>query len=576
MESEKITIMKTHEMYSFEEVSRNKSLILKIVNEDRTSKFKKNMHESRKYWLGDETPIHKRNVQSIKVAGSEIKDPTAANNKLLLRDFKKIVKQAANYSFAKPITLKGFKEAAMKNIDEMLRSNKWQNKLLGFSIDSQRFAVGYLYPYVDKDKFRFKRFDPSDIITFYSDGEGDVLDGFIRYYQTWDYTTIKTKQKKQQEDKVKVRITRVELYSNSLKSTYGIVDGEIQPYDERYFPEAGKLHTEPLLFQETTDGETKESKEKVLKSWTHVPLISMWFDFESGMTQLHELKEYIDAGSINLSDWANDVEDIQEAIWVLKGYDSKSLLQFIKDMKEKKAISLGDNEKAEATPHQNTIPTEARDKLITHVREAIYSYGRAVDTRQIPKSGDLRNIQIEAMFADQDEKATEFEAQMTAALNALLTFFQDFRTIKGEKALETDGMTSFVYKRTKIQNQTELLSSNAGQIGVVSEETRLSNHPWVTNPTAEIEKLAAEGEPMVVATNVDGALTPEQQEALAGNSKQLNGAQMQSLISIVQAFAEEDMTQEAAITSLSLIGVDRPTAAKIVVKTNKKPIEPTE
>ena len=574
MESEKVTRTKTVEKYSFNEILKSKKLIMTVVNEDRNSGFKKSMATSREYWIGDKAPIHRRNVTAVKLQGKRIVDPTKANNKLFLRDFKKIVKQAANYSFAKTITIKGFAETALKDIAAMLEFNNWQKRLLGLSIDSQRFAVGYFYPFIEAGKFRFRRFDPSDIITFYSDGEGDVLDGFIRYYKIWDYTTIKNKDK-QTNEKTKVLITKVELYTEGMQHNYGIVEGTIQPYNKKWFPQAGILHVHPLITQTLKDGETGETKEETLLKWSQVPLISMWFDWESGMTALHELKEYIDAGSINLSDWANDVEDIQEAIWVLKGYDSKSLLTFIEDMKKKKVVALGDQEGADATPHTNEIPTEARDKLLVLIKQAIYAYGRAVDTQQIPKSGDLRNIQIEAMFADQDEKATEFETNMSVVLNGLFGFFNDFKVITKTDKLTVEKTIQYVYTRTKIQNESELLNSNAGQVGIVSEETRLSNHPWVTNTAEEMERLAGEGEPMAVATNVDGVLTPEQQEALAGNTKQLNGAQMQSLISIVQAFADNEMTQNAAVTALSLIGVDKATAEKIVVKTNKKP-EPTE
>ena len=560
MESDKVTTSKVVEKYSFTEILKNPALILTVISEDRNSTFKKNMAESRKYWIGTDAPIHKRNVTSFKVQGKEIKDPTKANNKLFLRDFKKIVKQAANYSFAKPITIKGFAETAMKEIAEMLKLNKWQKKLLGFSTDSQRFAVGYFYPFIENGKFRFRRFDPSDIITFYSDGEGDELDGFIRYYKVWDYTTMKVKEK--QTGKQKVLITKVELYTKGMQHNYGIVEGKIAPYNKKNFPQAGKLHVEPLITQTLKDGVTGEEKEKTLLAWQQVPLLSMWFDFESGMTALHELKEYIDAGSINLSDWANDVEDIQEAIWVLKGYDSKSLLTFIEDMKKKKAISLGDNDNADATPHTNEIPTEARDKLIKIIRESIYKYGRAVDTGQIPMTGDLRNIQIEAMFADQDEKATEFETSMTSTLNGLFLFFQDFRKIIKSDELKTEGLVSFIYTRTKIQNETELLSSNAGQVGIVSEETRLSNHPWVTNTQQEMDRLASESEPMAVQTLE--SLTTEQKEALKQNTKQLTAPEMQSLITIIKEVNAGTMKRDAAVEALTLLGVDTETSKKII------------
>lgn len=563
MESEKVTRTKTIEKYSFTEILKSKALIMTVVNEDRNSGFKKSMATSREYWIGDKAPIHRRNVTTMKLQGKQIQDPTKANNKLFLRDFKKIVKQAANYSFAKTITIKGFTETALKDIADMLKLNNWQKRLLGLSIDSQRFAVGYFYPFIENNKFRFRRFDPSDIITFYSDGEGDVLDGFIRYYKVWDYTKIKNKDNKTNE-KTKVLITKVELYTNGMQHNYGIVEGTIEPYSKKWFPQAETIFVHPLITQTTKDGATGETKEETLLKWSQVPLLSMWFDFESGMTALHELKEYIDAGSINLSDWANDVEDIQEAIWVLKGYDSKSLLTFIEDMKKKKVVALGDSENADATPHTNEIPTEARDKLITLIKQAIYSYGRAVDTQQIPKSGDLRNIQIEAMFADQDEKATEFETNMTVVMNGLFGFFNDFKVITKTDPLKAEKAIEFVYTRTKIQNESELLSSNAGQIGVVSEETRLSNHPWVTNTQQEMDRLAGEGEPMAVQT-LEG-LTPEQKEALNKNTKQLTAAEMQSLIAIIKEVNAGTMKRDAAVEALGLLGVDTETAKKIIAE----------
>ena len=71
----------------------------------------------------------------------------------------------------------------------------------------------------------------------------------------------------------------------------------------------------------------------------------------------------------------------------------------------------------------------------------------------------------------------------------VMRFLNRYLQINGQTPV---GDYDVTFNRSMIMNETEILTANAGQQGNVSDETRLSNHPWVDDVAEEQERLEAE------------------------------------------------------------------------------------
>jgi hypothetical protein len=126
--------------------------------------------------------------------------------------------------------------------------------------------------------------------------------------------------------------------------------------------------------------------------------------------------------------------------------------------------------------------------MLENLETAIYKFGMAVDPSKT-KGGSLTNVHIKAMFANLDLKASEFEQQVRDFIWRLLYFVNTYRQ---QARQQPTTLKKIRFDRSMIINEAELLEANAGQLGTVSDETRLGNHPWVDDVEAEKERLEAE------------------------------------------------------------------------------------
>jgi len=113
-----------------------------------------------------------------------------------------------------------------------------------------------------------------------------------------------------------------------------------------------------------------------------------------------------------------------------------------------------------------------------------------VNTNQIGE-GNITNVVIKSRFTNLDLKASQFEGELKEFLYILIDFVNKYREISRESPIKVDDI---VFNRSVIMNEVELLKANQEQLGVISEDTRLSNHPWVSDTEEEVKKMKEESE----------------------------------------------------------------------------------
>ncbi len=217
-------------------------------------------------------------------------------------------------------------------------------------------------------------------------------------------------------------------------------------------------------------------------------------------------KDIIDALDKLVSGFANDCDDIQEVIWVLKNYNGeKEVPVYDKDgkqvldadgapvmrpvdvpqmMKLKKFVTVDENGGVDKI--QNEIPYEARQAFRDILNDEFWTAAMAVNPNP-PTAGNQSGVYIDYLYGLLELKSglmeTEFRSSIDEFLRAILHY------------LGADETKQFIqtWKRTKPQNNTEtatILSTLPET--VMSDETKTKNAPFVTDWQAERAQIEKE------------------------------------------------------------------------------------
>lgn len=206
-------------------------------------------------------------------------------------------------------------------------------------------------------------------------------------------------------------------------------------------------------------------------------------------SDLDAIKALVDAYDKTLSGFVNDLEDVQEVIFVLTNYGNTDLKEFLHDLKYYKAIQTeynGSDDKSGISTLTIDIPVEARDKLLELLRSSIFQLGQGVDPQQQgfdSTSGEAMKFLYSLLELKAGLMETEFRPR----------FGELVRAICRRYGKEPKQITQ-TWTRTAIRNDAELAAMCQQSVGIISTKTILKNHPFVENAEKEEKELAAEKE----------------------------------------------------------------------------------
>ena len=402
-------------------------------------------------------------------------DLSKANEKARHSYLQELVNQCTNYLTSKPMKIdykSNISDEIKNKVDDELYKN---NNFLSFiqnNIDNiQLYGRSFFRIVKNQDgENRFIIYDPKEMIMFYDDFDEPIL--AIRYY-TKTELTADNKGKKAFE-----KVQYAEIYDKDYKETWKKSKKGQWEKGEREYVYAKK--------QTFINAETKEvMAENVEPMDNQVFPIIEWKFNKDCIPTLSNIKDFIDLQDINLSDLANNVEDIQEAIWILENYNGQNLQEFMEDLKVKKAIKVG----AGGSAHSETvqIPIEARTKLYELCDKNIYKFGFGINFSDRQSLGNVTGVGLRWSYAPLEQKANAIENNGQEPLN---NFFNILFRLLGIDYDSND--LEFVFDRTMIANEQEQTATVMSASQVLSQKTILSNLPMVKDVDEEIKQLEEE------------------------------------------------------------------------------------
>jgi len=416
------------------------------------------MLTGQRYYVGDHDILQRKRT-AIGEDGELIEVQNLSNNKLVHAFVRKLVDQKVGYLLGKPLSIQTENQEYLDLLNEIF-DKSFLRLLKNLGKEAVNKGKAWLHVYYDEDgRLSFKKIPSEEIIPLWRDADHTKLDAAIRVYEIEAY-----------EGTQKRIITKVEFWDTAGVRRYVLDNGGLVPDVE-----VGEVGSHFVVVQ----GEQEQGM-----NWQRVPFVCFKYNDEE-LPLIQVIKSLVDDYDAKTSDHANNLEDLPNSIYVLKNYDGQDLGEFRRNMSTYRAVKvMGDGG---VDTLSIDIDTEATEKHLDRLRKDIYEFGRGVDT-QSERFGDKSGIALKFLYADLDLDCNTIETEFQASLEHLLWFVNVHLANTGAGEF-MDEKVEFIFNRDVIINETEAITNAKNSVGLISDETIVAQHPWVTDVQVELERI---------------------------------------------------------------------------------------
>ncbi len=373
-------------------------------------------------------------------------DPTKPDWRMYTNYHQNLVDQKVAYAVGNPVTFTSDNEKALKTVQEVL-NHRWDNKLMDILTAASNKGIEWIQPYIDEDgEFKTFRVPAEQAIPIWTNKEREELKAFIRLY-------------------VLDGAERVEYWTKDDVTFYELQEGQLIP---------DFYHGEENIQAHYYVGNKR-------MSWNRVPFIPFKNNPQE-VSDIYMYKTIIDAMDKRLSDTQNTFDASTELIYVLKGYEGEDLEQFMSNLKYYKAINV-DGDGSGVDTIQIEVPIQSAKEYLDMLRDYIIEFGQGVDFQQDKFGNSPSGIALKFMYSNLDLKANKLKNKTLTALQELMQYIIDFYKLN-VKVQDIEINFNFNVMVNELEQS---------QIGVqsqyLSKETVITNHPWVDDPVAEMERI---------------------------------------------------------------------------------------
>lgn len=411
--------------------------LLKLIQED--TKKKKDRYLGRAYYKYKPDSNKITSVDIVDQSGNIKSIKLENKNKLFTNYFKLLVKQKRNYLLSKGPTVKN-------TLFELpVLTDLLDDAILNSSLDSRT----WLYLYVENNDLQYVFVHDSEVIPLY-DRYNKKIVSIIRYY----YNSSKEK------------VLNVELWELT-GVTYLTIENNI------IVEEIKTLH---YKVEDFFNSELVDEKEYNLPFLPFIPM----FNNKEKESDLEGIQDLLDMYNQINSGLIDNIDKFQEALMKLKGFsgDDNTLKTTMANLKRYKAAGIPSDGDMEYISIE--IPVEARKFILDLLIANIFKLGQGFDPDKIG-DGNITNVVITSRYAGIENKSNETEKQLQLFYINFMTCYEQFYKTKYDKTLTCN--------RDRLVNEVEKIDSCVKSMNMVSLDTILKNHPWVTNIEEEKAKI---------------------------------------------------------------------------------------
>lgn len=429
-----------------------------LIQKWERSVARKMMITGEEYYRGKQDILSKKRMVKDR-DGNLIESKTLVNSKIVDNQYSKLVDQKVNYLVGKPISFKGENEEYISKIQDIFDKN-FHRKFKYTVENALNGGIGWIHPYYDNEgNFKLKQFEPSEILPIYKDKTKEELEMVIRVYQEAVPGKNET-------------IEKVEVYKRD-----GI---------DRYTRNRGVLSLEACNIPYIVF--TGEDEEQYF-NWARIPFVPFRYNQEE-IPLIARVKSLQDAINTIVSNFQDNItEDIRNTIFVLVNYDGQNIEEF-RDMLSQGIIKVSAYEgvSGDVKTLKVEVNSENYKTILSTLKKAIIENGRGFDAKDERMGSNPNQMNIQSMYADIDLDANNMETEFQASFEQLLWFVNTHLNVEQDPTLQV------IFDRDVIVNEAQTIENIAKSVGILSDETLVSMHPYVSEPKLELERIEKQKE----------------------------------------------------------------------------------
>lgn len=402
----------------------------------------------------------------------ELKNPLrSADNRVPFSFYNLLVNQKASYLFTYP-PIFDTKDSDLNTLIVDTLGDDYAKKCKDLCVNASNSGMAWLHYWDDDEKgFCYAVVPSTQVIPVWSKKLNKKLLAVLRYYTDIDDDGISW--------------TIYEYWTDTQCQAFRRRNGE--EYSIR-----NDLMDYPMFFYDIPTANDNGYS----NIYTHNMGVVPFIPFANNNLQtldLDNIKKLIDSYDKTYSGFVNDLEDIQQVLFVLTNYGGmreegvKGIVEFLRNLKRYKTINLdsaGTGDQSGLSTITIEIPVEARKELLEITRKAIFSMGQGIDPQQQSfdsTSGEAMKFLYSLLELKAGLMETEFRLGFGELVRAICHYHgKDIKNI-----IQT-------WTRNAIRSESELVDICSKSKGIISNRTIIKNHPLVDDPEQEEKQIAKE------------------------------------------------------------------------------------
>ena len=142
-------------------------------------------------------------------------------------------------------------------------------------------------------------------------------------------------------------------------------------------------------------------------------------------------------------------------------------------------------------------------------KKALIENAMGYDAKDDRLGGNPNQMNIQSMYSDIDLDANDMETELQAAFADILWFVNCHLVNTGQGDF-FDEQVNIIFNRDILINESEAITNCRQSVGILSDETIISQHPWVDDVQLELERLAKQRQAEEYAPFVQGDVNENQ------------------------------------------------------------------
>lgn len=416
-----------------------------FIDKDASSKKKQFAKTGLRYYEADHD-IRNYRIFFINAEGKLQEDKNRSNIKISHPFFTELVDQEVQYMLSGK---DGF--VMSDNPDLQAELDAYFNENEDFTSELYEVLTGcvskgfeYMYAYKDKDgKTAFQCADSMGVVEVRSKDTDDKCD----YVIYWYIDRIGKDNKK---------VKRIQVWNDKETHFFMQVDdGQIMPDD------TVEVNPRPHIIYRK-DGDDSA----YFDGFGFIPFFRI-DNCKKQFSGLKPIKDLIDDYDLMSCGLSNNIQDTNEALYVVKGFSGDNLDELMVNIRSKKHIGV--DEDGDVEIRTIDIPYQARQTKLDLDEKNIYRFGMGFNSAQLG-DGNITNIVIKSRYALLDLKCNKLEIRLKQFMRKLLkVVLQEINDLNGTDYQQKD--VYFNFEREVMTNasdnaQIELTDAQKQQVQI--------------------------------------------------------------------------------------------------------------